>query len=171
MTELSALHGDTPQPNGRVDSLGSVVDAITNVAMQALAAELRRQGKGGRDDTRLLRRAVREVVRRSLRDVGELVVSEEAAPVAKPAATPGVPVRVTATPAEYAEPCSVRPWSGPLVVRPRQACEMLAIGLTRLYELLNEGALESYLHGGSRRITIASIRAYIDRHLKAGQTT
>jgi excisionase family DNA binding protein len=55
----------------------------------------------------------------------------------------------------------------PLVVRPQEACRILAIGLTRLYELLHEGELESYRHGRSRRITVASIRAYIDRQIEA----
>jgi excisionase family DNA binding protein len=55
----------------------------------------------------------------------------------------------------------------PLVVRPQEACRMLAIGLTRLYELLHEGELESYRHGRSRRITVASIRAYVDRQIRA----
>jgi excisionase family DNA binding protein len=60
---------------------------------------------------------------------------------------------------------------GPLAVPPRQACRLLCIGLTRLYELLHAGELESYRHGRSRRITIASIRAYIVRHLRASPTT
>ena len=55
----------------------------------------------------------------------------------------------------------------PLVVRPQEACGMLAIGLTRLYELLHEGQLESYRHGRSRRITVTSIRAYVDRQIRA----
>jgi hypothetical protein len=57
----------------------------------------------------------------------------------------------------------------PLVVRPRDACRMLSVGMTRLYELLNENALESYLHCGSRRITVSSIHAYIERQLAASR--
>jgi excisionase family DNA binding protein len=106
----------------------------------------------------------------SLRNVGELEVPEEVDPVLEP--EPSVPaVRPCAPKDQDADAFASRPWLAPLVVRPRQACEMLSIGLTRLYELLNEGALESYLHGGSRRITIASIHAYIDRNLTAGRTT
>lgn len=56
--------------------------------------------------------------------------------------------------------------STPLVVAPREACRMLSIGLTRLYELLHDGDLESYRDGGSRRITVASIQAYVERQLK-----
>jgi excisionase family DNA binding protein len=56
--------------------------------------------------------------------------------------------------------------SMPLVVAPREACRMLSIGLTRLYELLHQGDLESYRDGGSRRITVASIQAYVSRQLE-----
>src|SRR5437667_218861 len=44
-----------------------------------------------------------------------------------------------------------------LVVTPREACQMLSVGLTRLYELLHDNELDSYRDGGSRRITVASI--------------
>jgi hypothetical protein len=37
---------------------------------------------------------------------------------------------------------------GPLVVRPRAACRMLDCGITRLYELLAAGELESFADGG-----------------------
>jgi hypothetical protein len=57
----------------------------------------------------------------------------------------------------------------PLAVKPRRACQMLDCGITRLYELMNSGALVSFKDGGSRKITTASIRAYIDRHLEASQ--
>lgn len=53
----------------------------------------------------------------------------------------------------------------PLAVRPRDACRMLSICHTRLYELLHEGQFESYRYGRSRRITTASIRAYIERQI------
>lgn len=140
--------------------------------MQTLEAELRRQGKGRLSDPRAVHGAVREVVRRSLRGVRELEVPDEATTVAQP--VPPVPAMLPSAPKDRDAPArhpatpSGRQWSGPLVVRPREACEMLAVGLTKLYELLNEGALESYVHGGSRRITIASIHAHIDRHLVAG---
>jgi hypothetical protein len=55
----------------------------------------------------------------------------------------------------------------PLVVRPMQACAMLSIGLTRCYELMNAGELESFKEGKSRKITVSSIRAYIDRRMGA----
>ena len=53
----------------------------------------------------------------------------------------------------------------PLAVPPRLACQLLSVGLTRLYELLNAGELDSFHIGRARRITTASIRAYIDRQL------
>jgi hypothetical protein len=36
---------------------------------------------------------------------------------------------------------------GALVVKPKQACRMLACGITRLYELLDAGELESFMDG------------------------
>jgi excisionase family DNA binding protein len=53
----------------------------------------------------------------------------------------------------------------PLAVSPRQACRLLGCGLTRLYELIGAGQLESYLDGRSRRITTRSIKARIERLL------
>jgi len=53
----------------------------------------------------------------------------------------------------------------PLVVSPRQACALLCIGNTRLYDLLATGELESYRDGRSRRITMASIRRRLARLL------
>ena len=56
-------------------------------------------------------------------------------------------------------------FSRPLAVPPRLACQLLSIGLTRLYELLNAGELDSFQIGRARRITTASISAYIHRQL------
>jgi excisionase family DNA binding protein len=58
-------------------------------------------------------------------------------------------------------------WRKPLAVPPRQACDLLSVGLTRLYELMNTGELDSFHIGRARRITTASISAYIDRNLVA----
>jgi excisionase family DNA binding protein len=51
----------------------------------------------------------------------------------------------------------------PLAVSPRQACRLLGCGLTRLYELIGLGEVESYLDGRMRRITTRSILARIER--------
>lgn len=55
-----------------------------------------------------------------------------------------------------------------LVVSPRRAKHMLDVGNTRLYELLNERKLDSYLDGRSRKITVASIRRYVAERLHDG---
>jgi hypothetical protein len=52
-----------------------------------------------------------------------------------------------------------------LVVGPKRACAMLGIGTTRLYALLAASELDSYLEGSGRRITTASIVAYVQRRL------
>jgi len=54
-----------------------------------------------------------------------------------------------------------------LVVRPKMACYLLSIGITRLYELLNSGELESYKDGAARLVTMRSIRGYVDRQVTA----
>jgi excisionase family DNA binding protein len=52
-----------------------------------------------------------------------------------------------------------------LLVKPAQACQMLACGRTRLYQLLAAKELDTFLDGGARKITVASIHAYIERQL------
>jgi hypothetical protein len=54
-----------------------------------------------------------------------------------------------------------------LVVCPRRARYMLDCGNTRLYELLKNNDLESFLDGRSRKIIVASIHRYIARRLAA----
>ena len=53
-----------------------------------------------------------------------------------------------------------------LLVRPKQACEMLSIGQTRLFELLNNNELQSFEDGGGRWISVASIKGYVARQLE-----
>jgi excisionase family DNA binding protein len=57
--------------------------------------------------------------------------------------------------------------TGRLAVKPRTACNMLDVGMTRLYELLNSGELVSYTDGKSRKITVASIHEYVRRRIEA----
>jgi excisionase family DNA binding protein len=55
----------------------------------------------------------------------------------------------------------------PYVVKPRTACRLLGCGLTRVYELINSGVLESFMDGRNRKITTRSIRAHFERQLAA----
>src|SRR6266567_3356297 len=55
----------------------------------------------------------------------------------------------------------------PLLVRPKGAAKLLGCGVTRLYQLINSGALESFADGtAARMITTRSIRAHIERQLE-----
>ena len=56
-------------------------------------------------------------------------------------------------------------WEGALVVKPKVAWKMLACSNTRGYELIAAGALDSFLDGRSRKITVDSIRRYIAQRL------
>ena len=51
---------------------------------------------------------------------------------------------------------------GRLLVKPKEACRLLA---TRLYELIAAGELEAFLDGRSRKITTSSIHQYIEQKL------
>jgi excisionase family DNA binding protein len=51
----------------------------------------------------------------------------------------------------------------PLSVSPRQACFLLGVGNTRLYQLIRGGELSTYHKGRARRITVESIRARVSR--------
>ena len=54
---------------------------------------------------------------------------------------------------------------GRLLVKPKEACRLLACGNTRLYELIAAGELEAFLDGRSRKITTSSIHQYIEQRL------
>jgi excisionase family DNA binding protein len=64
---------------------------------------------------------------------------------------------------------TVPPADGALVVSPQKACQLLDCGITRLYELINEGELVSYKDGRARRITMDSIRARVQRLIEASR--
>jgi excisionase family DNA binding protein len=53
----------------------------------------------------------------------------------------------------------------PLVASPNQAMNTLLVSRSTLYSLINAGELESYTEGRSRRITVKSIGAYVERRL------
>jgi len=55
----------------------------------------------------------------------------------------------------------------PIVASPNQAMKALLISRAKLYELINNGELESYTEGRSRRITVASIEAYVKCRIEA----
>jgi hypothetical protein len=68
------------------------------------------------------------------------------------------------------DPSEPEPLAGssadPLVVKPRRACQLLACGNTRLYELLAAGELQSFKDGKkSRKIVVRSIVEYINRRI------
>jgi hypothetical protein len=44
---------------------------------------------------------------------------------------------------------------------------MLDCSMTRLYELINSGQIQSYRDGKSRKMVVASIKAHIARKLEA----
>jgi excisionase family DNA binding protein len=51
----------------------------------------------------------------------------------------------------------------PLAVSPKQACLLLGVGNTRLYQLISNGELVAYKDGRARRVTMASIHARVAR--------
>ena len=55
----------------------------------------------------------------------------------------------------------------PIVASPNQAMKALLVSRSTLYALINAGELESYTEGRSRRITVKSIAAYVNRRLAA----
>jgi hypothetical protein len=63
------------------------------------------------------------------------------------------------------ESCGRSKWEGALVVKPKTAWEMLSCSNAHGYHLLNSGELESFHDGRSRKITVASIKALIERKL------
>ena len=60
-----------------------------------------------------------------------------------------------------------RSLAAPLVVRPKEAWQMLDVGNDTGYRLIATGELESYLEGTARKITVRSIEAYIARRIAA----
>jgi excisionase family DNA binding protein len=59
----------------------------------------------------------------------------------------------------------------PLAVSPRQACFLLSVGTTRLYELIRAGELQAYYEGRARRITVESVRARLARLIACAADT
>jgi excisionase family DNA binding protein len=61
--------------------------------------------------------------------------------------------------------------SAPLLVKPKVAEKLLSVSHGRLYQLINEHQLESFKCGKSRKITVSSIKAYIERRVAENRTT
>jgi excisionase family DNA binding protein len=59
----------------------------------------------------------------------------------------------------------------PLAVSPRQACRLLDIGITHLYQLIANRELDTYREGRSRKITMESIRSRQARLISAANAT
>ena len=50
-----------------------------------------------------------------------------------------------------------------LLLTPEDTAQLLAVGRTKIYELLRTGALESVRIGAARRIPAAALTAYVER--------
>ena len=57
----------------------------------------------------------------------------------------------------------------PLLVSPSQARKLLGVSLGTLYNFMNQGLLESFRVGGSRRITVASIERFVAERVAKGR--
>ncbi len=55
----------------------------------------------------------------------------------------------------------------PIAITPKAAFAAIGVGITKGYELINSGDLETFKVGRATRITTASIRAYVSRQLEA----
>lgn len=55
----------------------------------------------------------------------------------------------------------------PLAIPPKQAFAALGVGVTKGYELIAAGDLETFKIGRATRVTTESIRAYVARQLEA----
>jgi len=53
----------------------------------------------------------------------------------------------------------------PLAVTPKDAFAAIGVGITKGYELINEGKLETFKIGRATRITTASLKAYVAERL------
>jgi excisionase family DNA binding protein len=52
-----------------------------------------------------------------------------------------------------------------LLLRPLEAAEMIGVGRSKVYELLASGDLPSIRIGGSVRVPLDALRAWIDRQI------
>lgn len=57
----------------------------------------------------------------------------------------------------------------PIALPPKQAFAMIPCGVTKGYELINSGELETFKVGRSTRVTVASVRSFVARQVAAQQ--
>jgi hypothetical protein len=57
----------------------------------------------------------------------------------------------------------------PLGLPPKDAFAMIPVGITKGYELINDGELETFKVGRATRVTVASVRAFVARQLEQRQ--
>ena len=53
----------------------------------------------------------------------------------------------------------------PIAIPPKAAFAAIGVGVTKGYELINSGELETFKIGRATRVTTESIRAYVARQL------
>lgn len=53
----------------------------------------------------------------------------------------------------------------PLAIPPKDAFAAIGVGVTKGYELINSGELETFKIGRATRITTESVRAFVARQL------
>ncbi|CEG09782.1 hypothetical protein BN961_03214 [Afipia felis] len=54
-----------------------------------------------------------------------------------------------------------------LALPAKKAAPSIGVGMTRLYELINAGEIESYRDGKARKVVVASLKAYVERQVAA----
>ena len=77
-----------------------------------------------------------------------------------PASTP-----LSSTDSSTQSPVSTQASVTPLAVSPSEACRLLSLSTSRLYQLMRAGELPSYRDGRARRITMTAIQSYIARRV------
>lgn len=58
-----------------------------------------------------------------------------------------------------------------LAVLPKEAFDAICVGVTKGYELINAGELETFKVGRGTRVTTASVRAYVERQIEAERSS
>ena len=59
----------------------------------------------------------------------------------------------------------------PFAVRPEKAAEIIDVSRSKFWTLLATGEIESFKGGRSRRVPLASLRAWMDRQVEAQAQT